>query len=93
MKALCRRANVEKVDAGPKGVVIGFRDNVFANPPALIRAIQEEGTFAKIRPDQRVRVHPRLGAGGGAAEGGGGDFDEAGGAGGGGEEGGLGCAA
>ncbi len=54
VKALCRRANVEKVDAGPKGVVIGFRDNIFANPPALIRAIQEEGTFAKIRPDQRV---------------------------------------
>ena len=32
VKALCRRANVEKVDAGPKGVVIGFRDNVFAEP-------------------------------------------------------------
>jgi len=54
VKSLCRRANVEKVDAGPKGVVISFRDNLFANPPALIRAIQEEGTFAKIRPDQRV---------------------------------------
>ncbi len=54
VKSLCRAANVEKVDAGPKGVVIGFRNNIFANPPALIRLIQEEGTFAKIRPDQRV---------------------------------------
>ena len=54
VKSLCRVANIEKVDAGPKGVVIQFRNNEFANPPALIRAIQEEGTFAKIRPDQRV---------------------------------------
>ena len=54
VKALCRRANVEKVDAGPKGAVIAFRDNVFADPPALIRAIAGEGSFAKIRPDQRV---------------------------------------
>ena len=32
VKALCRRANVEKVDAGPKGAVIAFRNNTFANP-------------------------------------------------------------
>ena len=32
IKALCRRANVEKVDAGPKGAVIAFRDNSFADP-------------------------------------------------------------
>src|SRR3989440_11908407 len=31
IKALCRRANVEKIDAGPKGAVIAFRDNTFAN--------------------------------------------------------------
>lgn len=34
IKALCRRAHVEKVDAGPKGIIIGFRDNSFANPTA-----------------------------------------------------------
>src|SRR5207248_7107288 len=27
IKAYCRRANVEKVDAGPKGAVITFREN------------------------------------------------------------------
>src|SRR5438105_10895959 len=36
IKALCRRANVEKIDAGPKGVVLSFRDNTFANPDALV---------------------------------------------------------
>ncbi len=54
VKALCRRANVEKVEAGPKGAVIAFRDNVFANPPALVREIAEQGSMAKLRPDQRV---------------------------------------
>src|SRR5204863_263045 len=29
IKAYCRRANVEKVDAGPKGAVISFRENKF----------------------------------------------------------------
>src|SRR5258707_10681855 len=54
IKALCRRANVEKVDAGPKGVVISFRDNVFANPEPLIRFIREDGQDAKVRPDMKV---------------------------------------
>jgi transcription-repair coupling factor (superfamily II helicase) len=54
VKGLCRRANVEKVDAGPKGVVIAFRANEFANPGGLIRYIGEQGQMAKVRPDQRV---------------------------------------
>ena len=54
VKALCRRAHVEKVDAGPKGVVIGFRGNSFANPQGLVRLVQKEGPRAKVRPDMRV---------------------------------------
>ncbi len=54
IKALCRRANVEKLEAGPKGVVVQFRDNSFANPAALVRYIGEQGVLAKIRPDQSV---------------------------------------
>jgi transcription-repair coupling factor (superfamily II helicase) len=54
IKALCRRANVEKVEAGPKGAVVAFRGNAFANPAGLIRHIGEQGAMAKIRPDQRV---------------------------------------
>ncbi|MBN8995645.1 MAG: transcription-repair coupling factor [Rhizobiales bacterium] len=56
IKALCRRANVEKVDAGPKGVVIAFRNNTFANPAGLMRWIQSEGSLAKVRPDQKIVV-------------------------------------
>ena len=54
VKALCRRAHVDKVDAGPKGVVIGFRDNHFADPAGLVRFVQKEGPRAKVRPDMRV---------------------------------------
>jgi transcription-repair coupling factor (superfamily II helicase) len=54
IKSLCRRANVEKIDAGPKGVVIAFRSGVFANPVGLVRWIGEQGSLAKIRPDQRI---------------------------------------
>jgi transcription-repair coupling factor (superfamily II helicase) len=54
IKALCRRANVEKVDTGPKGAVLSFRDNTFANPAGLLQYIQEEGPDAKVRPDMKV---------------------------------------
>ena len=54
IKALCRRANVEKLDAGPKGIVLHFRHREFANPAALVRFIGEQGVLAKIRPDQSV---------------------------------------
>jgi transcription-repair coupling factor (superfamily II helicase) len=52
IKALCRQANVEKIDAGPKGAVVAFRDNAFANPERLIKFIGEES--ARVRPDQKV---------------------------------------
>ncbi|MBO6755804.1 MAG: transcription-repair coupling factor [Roseibium sp.] len=54
IKGLCRKANIEKVDAGPKGIVITFRNNEFANPGALVSYIAEQGVLAKIRPDQKV---------------------------------------
>lgn len=54
VKGLCFAANVEKLDAGPKGVVISFRDQTFANPAALIAWIGEQSGIAKIRPDQSL---------------------------------------
>ena len=54
IKALCRRANVDKIDAGPKGAVMSFRDNSFANPEGLVRFIREQGPSAKVRPDMKV---------------------------------------
>ena len=54
IKGLCRVANVEKLDAGPKGVVIQFRHKEFPNPAALVGYIAKQGSMAKIRQDQSV---------------------------------------
>jgi transcription-repair coupling factor (superfamily II helicase) len=54
IKALCKRANVEKVEAGPKGIIVAFRDNEFANPEGLVSYVAKQGTLAKVRPDMRV---------------------------------------
>jgi transcription-repair coupling factor (superfamily II helicase) len=54
LKALCRRANVAKIEAGPKGAVIAFRDDRFANPDGLIAFIRECGRDAKVRPDMKL---------------------------------------
>ena len=54
IKLLCRKANVAKVDAGPKGVTIEFRNGIFENPTALVQWIAGQGTLAKLRPDMKL---------------------------------------
>jgi transcription-repair coupling factor (superfamily II helicase) len=54
IKSLCRTANVEKLDAGPKGVVVQFRNKEFPNPANLVGYIGKQGTMAKIRPDHSL---------------------------------------
>ncbi len=58
LKGLCRRAHIEKLDAGPKGLVIGFRHNHFPNHGALMTYLQSPETLrggpTKIRPDQKL---------------------------------------
>ncbi|MEM7068706.1 MAG: transcription-repair coupling factor [Pseudomonadota bacterium] len=54
IKGLCLVANVEKLDAGPKGVVISFRNNEFPALNELVGWLGEQGPHAKIRPDQSI---------------------------------------
>ena len=54
IKGLCRRANVEKIETGPKGAVLSFRDSTFANPEGLIAFIGKQGASARVRPDMKV---------------------------------------
>ena len=56
IKRLCRDAGVDKLEAGPKGAVIAFHDNRFANPAGLVAFLQEQAGTAKLRPDQRIVV-------------------------------------
>jgi transcription-repair coupling factor (superfamily II helicase) len=59
IKALCRRANVEKVEAGPKGVVLSFRDNNFGNPDGLFTFIREQGSAVRVRNDPKDAKNPK----------------------------------
>ncbi|MEQ8604023.1 MAG: transcription-repair coupling factor [Marivibrio sp.] len=56
IKQACKRAHVEKLDAGPKGAVVAFRNNDFPNPQGLIGFIQKFAGSAKLRPDHKLVV-------------------------------------
>jgi transcription-repair coupling factor (superfamily II helicase) len=56
IKQLCRVALVEKIDAGPKGGTISFRNNQFPNPLALVKLIGAHSGTMKVRPDQKVVI-------------------------------------
>ncbi len=56
IKALCRAAQVEKIEAGPKGATLTFRNNTFPNPVGLVRLISEHQSTMRVRPDQRVVI-------------------------------------
>jgi transcription-repair coupling factor (superfamily II helicase) len=56
IKRLCRDAGVAKVEAGPKGALITFRQDRFANPLGLVRFIEENGQSARVRPDQKLVI-------------------------------------
>lgn len=56
IKGMCREANVSKIDVGPKGAVISFRNDQFHNPMGLISLIQARPNDWKLRPDQKLLV-------------------------------------
>jgi transcription-repair coupling factor (superfamily II helicase) len=56
LKAHCRMANVAKLDAGPKGAVLTFREPGFADPVGLVRLVQARPYDFKMRPDGKLVV-------------------------------------
>jgi len=56
LKRLCREAGIERIEAGPKGAVVAFRDNAFADPAGLIDFIARNAGTVKLRPDHRLVV-------------------------------------
>ncbi|HMR34184.1 MAG TPA: transcription-repair coupling factor [Geminicoccaceae bacterium] len=54
VKQLCKRANVQKLDIGPKGVVLTFRENKFARPERLVGWIAESRGTMRVRPDHKL---------------------------------------
>ncbi|TVQ84570.1 MAG: transcription-repair coupling factor [Micavibrio sp.] len=54
IKYLCRRAGVEKLEAGPKGATVSFYKNEFANVESLVAYIAEAAGTVKLRGDQSL---------------------------------------
>ncbi|WP_123695368.1 transcription-repair coupling factor [Allostella humosa] len=56
IKQLCREARIERIEAGPKGCVIGFHANSFPNPAGLVEFIARNAGTARLRPDHKLVV-------------------------------------
>jgi transcription-repair coupling factor (superfamily II helicase) len=54
IKGLCRTAGVLKVDSGPRGAIVAFNEDQFANPAGLVDFIAEQSGTVKLRPDHRL---------------------------------------
>lgn len=54
VKAGCRLAGIEKLEAGPRGATVTFRKNRFDNPAGLVAFISRHANTAKLRPDHTL---------------------------------------
>jgi transcription-repair coupling factor (superfamily II helicase) len=56
LKRACRDAGVEKLEAGPKGMVLTFRGNAFGNPAGLVQWLSSKGGLVRLRPDHKLAI-------------------------------------
>ena len=56
LKRLCRDSGVEKLEAGPKGMVVTFRGNAFRNPSGLVSWLSSKGGLIRLRPDHKLAI-------------------------------------
>ncbi|MSO54850.1 MAG: transcription-repair coupling factor [Rhodospirillales bacterium] len=54
VKHLCLKAGVERIEAGPRGAVLSFREGRFANPQGLVDFVIRQPGAARVRPDQKL---------------------------------------
>ncbi|HEU4376925.1 MAG TPA: TRCF domain-containing protein, partial [Hyphomicrobiaceae bacterium] len=54
IKGLARQGGLAQVDAGPKGAVITFRKNQFANPEGLVAFMQKSRGGVKMQADHKL---------------------------------------
>lgn len=48
IKAMCKRAGISKLDAGPKGATIQFHNDKFSNPGGLVDFLKAQGGAARV---------------------------------------------
>lgn len=56
IKSYCRHAGISKLEAGPRGLIVTFREDRFANPAGLVAYLTRLKSTAKLRPDHKLVV-------------------------------------
>lgn len=54
IKAMCKRAHIARLDAGPKGATVQFHMDKFPNPKGLVDFVQAEKGEAKVKDNKIV---------------------------------------
>jgi transcription-repair coupling factor (superfamily II helicase) len=54
IKAMCKRAHIAKLDAGPKGATIQFHNDKFPNPAGLVGFVQDQKGLAKVKDNKII---------------------------------------
>jgi len=49
IKAMCKRAGISRLDAGPRGATVQFHNDKFANPAGLVTFLRDQGPGAKVQ--------------------------------------------
>ncbi len=57
IKAMCKRAGISKLDAGPKGVTIQFHNDKFKRPEGLVQFIKDQKGLAKVKDNKIIVQH------------------------------------
>tara|TARA_B100000900_G_scaffold412806_1_gene435334 strand:- start:740 stop:1507 length:768 start_codon:yes stop_codon:yes gene_type:complete len=60
IKNKCLKNNINFIDAGPKGILLGFKNNFFKHTNKLLDLISKSSEKIKIRPDQKLFVEKKL---------------------------------
>ena len=54
LKQYCYKLNIDRIEAGPKAILFGFRHDSFLKPDKLLEFINKNRLILKIRPDQKI---------------------------------------
>ena len=60
IKQLCYKANIAKIDAGAKGILITFHNDTFQSVDKLLDLVARSFGVIKIRPDQKLFIEGNL---------------------------------
>jgi transcription-repair coupling factor (superfamily II helicase) len=54
IKAMCKRAGISRLDAGPKGATVQFHNDKFANPAGLVDFLKAQGPAARVNGNKII---------------------------------------